>query len=276
MILRSEVEAVALLGWHLYPAGRSASKAACFKGASAAATCDLDTLARWSDEYPNCNWRVVCGPSNIWGIDIDAPGQDHAADGISAFAELAKAYPPLPGGPRTRSGGGGLALFFQGTDQPISGRTGYPAPGIDPRRGKLSVTIPPSIHHRTRRPYRWIIAPWEVAPPPAPDWLLRLFKPPPEPEFNRNPNIVDDSRARRSLIRAMQAIRDAPSGSANTTLNRRAFYIARCVAGGALNESEAIEGIYCAAQNRGIPLREIIDTVKSAWRGGFAKPLERV
>ena len=27
-------------------------------------------------------------------------------------------------------------------------------PGLDPRRGKLSVTVPPSIHIRTRRHYR--------------------------------------------------------------------------------------------------------------------------
>ena len=276
MSLHPDIERIALLGWHLYPSTRNARKAAMFKGATDKATCDLEALERWQHEYPESNWRVVCGPSDIWALDIDAPGPDHGADGIKAFAELAKCYPPLPQGPRTRSGGGGLAIFFKGTDQPISGKTGYPEPGIDPRRGRLSVTVPPSIHHRTRRPYRWISAPWDVATPAAPDWLLSLVKPPPEPEYTRNPNVVDDSAARRALIRAMQAVRNAPSGAANNTLNRRAYYVARCVAAGALTETEAVEALYTAALDRKIPGYEARDTIKSAFRSGLARPVELV
>ena len=276
MTLPREIEAVALLGWHLYPAvRRKGVKAACFKGASRAATCDLDQLAVWAAKYPNCNWRVVMAPSNLWGIDLDAPSDDHKADGISTFAHLAKAYPALPAGPRTRSGGGGLALFFRGTDQPIAGKTGYPAPGIDPRRGLLSVTIPPSIHHSTGRAYRWISAPWDTATPDAPDWLLRLFRPPREPA-HVNRDVIADSKAARALIAAMQAVRDAPSGAANDTLNRRAYYVARCVAAGALSETEAVNALYAAALDRRIPAREAIATLKSAFSSGKSRPLERV
>jgi hypothetical protein len=235
----------------------------------------LDTLAEWAREFSDCNWRVVMGPSNLWGLDIDAAGAEHKADGIAAFADLAKAYAPLPRQPRTRSGGGGLALFFRGTDQPISGKTGTPAPGIDPRRGGLSVTIPPSIHHTTGVRYRWITAPWDVAPPVAPDWLLRLVRPPPEPA-RQDVDIVTSSAATRALIKAMAAIRDAPSGAANDTLNRRAHYVARCVAGGALSEEEAVNALYAAALDRRIPAREAIATLKSAFRSGRARPLERV
>ena len=276
MTLPSEIEAVALLGWHLYPAVRRPSaKAACFKGASDAATCDLDTLARWDADFNRPNWRVVMGPSNLWGIDLDAPSADHDADGISAFAQFAKSYPPLPPGPRTRSGGGGLALFFRGTDQPIMGKTGYPAPGIDPRRGRLSITIPPSIHHRTGRAYRWISAPWETATPDAPDWLIRLFRTPQDaPKLNAN--VIADSKASRALVAAMRAVRDAPSGAANDTLNRRPYYIARCVAAGALSETEAVDALYAAALDRRIPAREAIATLKSAFASGKSRPLERV
>ena len=276
MTLPTEIEAVALLGWAVYPAvRRKGVKAACFKGASRAATCDLDQLAAWAREYPDCNWRVVMRPSNLWGIDLDARSADHEADGISAFAELVKAYPALPRGPRTRSGGDGLALFFRGTDQPIAGKTGYPAPGIDPRRGLLSVTIPPSVHHSTGRVYRWICAPWDISTPDAPDWLLRLFRPPPSPDFV-NRDVIADSKAARALIAAMKAVRDAPSGAANDTLNRRAYYVARCVAAGALSETEAVNALYAAALDRRIPAREAIATLKSAFSSGRSKPLERV
>ena len=276
MTLHPDIERIALLGWHLYPATRNGRKAAMFKGATDKATCEMETLERWQHEYPEANWRVVCGPSGVWGLDIDAPSPDHSADGIKAFAELAKCYPPLPQGPRTRSGGGGLALFFRHNGEPISGKTGYPEPGIDPRRGRLSVTVPPSIHHRTHRPYRWINAPWDTDLPSAPDWLLSLVKPPPEPELKYNPNVVDDSAARRALIKAMLAVRNAPSGTANDTLNRRAYYVARCVAAGAITEIEAVEALYAAALDRKIPRTEARDTIRSAFRSGLSRPVERV
>src|SRR3954454_3956920 len=90
------------------------------------------------------------------------PSEDHTADGVVALAGLVKQHGPIPPRPMTRSGGGGLALFFRHCGEPIHGATGWPVPGIDPRRGKLSVTVPPSIHVRTRRPYVWTVAPWEI------------------------------------------------------------------------------------------------------------------
>jgi hypothetical protein len=275
MSLHPDIERVALIGWALYPCVRSKSKAAMFKGATDKATSDLDTLERWQHEYPDANWRVVCGPSKIWGIDIDAPGPDHPADGVQAFKDLCAKHGPLPEKPTTRSGGGGYAIFFRHNDEPIWGKTGTPAPGLDPRRGRLSVTLPPSIHHRTGKPYRWLVAPWEVNAPDAPQWLLDAVKPPPEPEFKR-PKIVDDTRARRALLRAVDAIRSAPSGSGNDTLNRRAHYVFRCVAAGLLSEGEAIDALYAAALDRRIPRMEARDTIKSARRAGYQKPLEAV
>lgn len=69
-MIPEEIERVALLGWRLYPASRY-SRAACIKHGSDLATSDLNTLAAWSYEFPDCNWRVVCGGSGIWGLDLD-------------------------------------------------------------------------------------------------------------------------------------------------------------------------------------------------------------
>ena len=85
---------------------------------------------------------MVCEGSGVWGLDVDVASEDHAADGVAALTMLVAQHGPIPPRPMTRSGGGGVALFFRHRGEPIHGATGWPAPGIDPRRGKLSVTVP--------------------------------------------------------------------------------------------------------------------------------------
>ena len=152
--LTPDIERVAILGWRVYPASHI-SKAACFKGATDAASYDLDVIARWSKEYPRCNWRVVMQGSGIWALDCDVP-PGHANDGVANLAALVKVHGHMPQRPTARSGGGGLAVFFQHTREKIVGDSGYPAAGIDPRRGRQSQTIPPSIHVATHKPHRWL------------------------------------------------------------------------------------------------------------------------
>ncbi len=258
--LHPDIERVALLGWRLYPCS-SRDKRGCIKGSTDAATCDLDQLAAWSRAFPDCNWRVVMEGSGLWALDVDAPGPDHAADGISAMAALVRQHGHMPAQPRTRSGGGGAALFFRHDGEPIAGKTGTPAPGLDPRRGRLSVTIPPSVHVTTGRPYRWLVAPWDVSPPP-------------EPARPRLPAVTSTERAHRRLRRAVDAVLDASSGAANDTLNRQAFAVARHVGAGTLSEHEAIEALYAASRHRSIPHHEASATIRSAFRAGYAKPLD--
>jgi hypothetical protein len=271
MALPEQIEAVALLGWKVYPCSRS-TKAGMFKGASAAATDDLNQLARWSNEYPRCNWRVVFGPSGIWGLDCDVP-PGHAHDGIAALAGLVNTHGLIPPRPQARSGGGGLGLFFAHQGEKIIGEGGHPAPGIDPRRGQQSQTIPPSIHVVTRRSYRWLVPPWEVAPPKAPDWLLRLLQPAPEPEWKRAPIDTSDD-ARRRLYRAAHAIADAAPGTRNAVLNGKAYQMGRLIGAGLLGEHEAVDAMYAAAKQAGLDHIEIAATIRSGITSGRRKPQE--
>ena len=181
-----DIERLALLGWRIFPASQY-SRAACVKNFTTLASHDLDQLDRWSREFPNCNWGIVMADSGAWALDVDVPGSGHNADGVKALADLTAKHGPLPSRPMARSGGGGLALFFRDDGAPIAGRSGTPAPGLDPRRGRLPLIVPPSLHHRTRRPYRWLTPPWELPPPAAPAWLLRLVAPPPEPAMPARP-----------------------------------------------------------------------------------------
>ena len=273
--LPDSIERCALLGWRMHPSSRH-SRAACFKGAADAATHDLDQLAAWAREYPDCNWRVIMEGSGIWALDVDAPGEDHGGDGITAMKSLVAANAPLAPRPMTRSGGGGYAIFFKHQGEPISGRTGTPAPGLDPRRGRLSVTLPPSIHHRTAKPYVWVIAPWDVDPPTAPAWLLDAVKPPPPPpvpaQTERRANTT--TVARKALWKAIDKVHGAQSGGRNDTLNRQSYRVARFVAAGLLGETEAQEALYSAGRQIGLTHPEIKATIESAFRSGYQKPVE--
>lgn len=155
-----------------------------------------------------------------------------------------------------RSGGGGLAIFFAHSGEPIRGKAGVPVPGSDPRRGQQTQTIPPSRHHSTGKPYRWIAAPWDTSPPPAPGWLLELVKPPPEPEAKAPARLASGDQARNyavaALHHAVRRVGAAGKGGRNDTLNRETFSLARFVLAGALSEAEVRDALFAAAHANGM------------------------
>jgi hypothetical protein len=270
--LHSDIERLALLGWRLYPAS-AYSRAACIKEPGASATCDLAKLRVWSSEFPGCNWRMVCEGSGVWSLDVDAPSDDHAADGVAALASLVKQHGPIPPRPMTRSGGGGYALFFRHRGEPIHGATGWPVPGIDPRRGRLSVTVPPSIHIRTRRPYVWVVAPWDLPPPDAPAWLLAAVAPPPMPAaWPISGDIANASPARRrhyaeaALRNAIGRVAGASAGQRNYVLNRETFSLVRLARVGDLSIREIANCMAVAARHSGLAAPEVQATLRSVLR----------
>src|SRR4051812_21158162 len=101
--LHLDIERLALLGWRLYPASRH-SLAACIKEPSASATCDLDRLQAWTNEFPDCNWQMVCEGSGVWGLDVDAPSENHAGDGVAVLGAMVEQHGPISPRPMTRSG----------------------------------------------------------------------------------------------------------------------------------------------------------------------------
>jgi hypothetical protein len=264
-MLPDAIARVALLGWHVHPASR-VSRAAAFKGAHHAATSDLNTLTRWARDYPRCNWRVIFGPSGLWGLDCDVP-PGHAHDGVAGMKALVDHYSPLPPGPRMRSGGGGLGVFFAHSTEPIRGDAGHPTPGIDPKRGAQSQTIPPSIHLRTGEPYRWLVPPWEVAPPVAPAWLLRLMRPPPAPTVDTGATLTTEA-ARRALDAAAMRVIRAGEGHRNDALNKAAFRVGTLVAAGTLDMTSAARELLAAAVYAGLPRTEAALTIHSGLKGG--------
>ena len=170
MTLHPDVERLACLGWRLHPASRTSHvRHVLRRGGRSGNIPSLAQLEQWARQVSSsCAWRVVMEGSGIWALDLDVPGPDHDHDGVAAFKDLVREHGPVPPRPTIRTGSGGLVLFFKHNGESIIGKTGTPCPGIDPRRGRLTVTVPPSTHIRTGLEYRWIIPPWDLEPPSAP------------------------------------------------------------------------------------------------------------
>lgn len=263
-----DIERACLLGWKVFPASKS-SRHSAFKGAHLAATDDLNQVETWCRQFNNPNWRVAFGPSKMWGLDVDAAGETHANDGVAAFDALVAVHGNLPQLPKERTGGGGFAIFFAYNGEPITGEGGRPAPGIDPRRGAQSQTIPPSRHIVTGKYYEWLTPPWEVTAPAAPAWLLRRVAPEPPQTIRAVPPMDDVERrsyAVSALRRAVQRVAATGEGNRNNALNREAWSLARFIKEGALTDSEIRESMYAAAKVCGLEARAALTTINGAIR----------
>ena len=269
-MLHPEIERIALLGWRCVTS--SASKKGLWRGYIDHATSDLEQLERWEHEWPGCCWKVIPQGSGVWGLDVDRAGTEHANDGILALKELVEQNGPLPARPHGKSPSGGHLLVFKNAGHPIKCQSGWPRPGIDPRAGRNAFTVAPST--MAKGPYRWVLAPWEVSPPVAPKWLLDMLAPPPEPPRPSVPHIPTSDKARAALSRALGLVMDAGEGGRNDTLNRQSYRVGRYVAAGLISENEAVEALYAAARQIGLPHLEIKATLQSAFRSAASRPME--
>lgn len=268
--LHPDIERLALLGWHCVPA--TARKKGMFKGYLDAATPDLDRLEAWSSEYPGCCWKVRPEGSGVWFLDVDVPGASHANDGASALRALCDLHGPLPPRPHGRSPSGGHLLVFRDTGRPIRRGSGIPAPGLDTLHVRLCPMVSPS--KRAGGSYRWVTAPWDIAPPVAPDWLLALLAPPPAPSRERRDFVASEGRALRALLKSAYVVADAPPGSRNFALLRRATLIGGYVAAGMIGHAEAERELIAAGVSAGQSRAEAQSTVRSGLKRGESRPLD--
>nr|WP_255568776.1 bifunctional DNA primase/polymerase [Neoroseomonas alba] len=265
--MHPDIERVALLGWRCVPA--TATKKGMFSGYIDAATADLDTLERWAGEYPGCGWKVIPGGSNVWFLDVDQPGPDHAADGVAALRTLCDQHGPLPARPHGRSPSGGHLLVFRDTGAPIAPGSARLAPGLDVLAGRCCPMIPPS--RRKGGSYRWSVAPWDVVPPPAPAWLLAAVAP--RPVSRPPPRPAQDGVGLEQRIAGLiRTAASAAPGERNRCLYWTACRLGEAVAEGLLTERTAVALAQEAGLAAGLLPREVALTVASAMRTTMEAP----
>jgi hypothetical protein len=153
-----QVAAPALLKAALAYAGRGVPVFPCEPGAKrpltrnghSDATTDRRAIERWWKRWPSANIGLPTGKeSGIVVLDVDVDD-----GGLESLAKLERAGAPVPKTARTRTGRGGVHVFFRypGSTE-IRNSAGLLGPGLDVRGEGGYVVVPPS---RTRGPYEWV------------------------------------------------------------------------------------------------------------------------
>jgi hypothetical protein len=239
--------------------------------------------AAWRYKYRDANWAVVLGPeSGLLALDVDG------MEGEAALTQLRREY-GLPLAPQCNSGGakGGFHLYFRypeirsshipsesqrPDDRPEGTGASAPrlrnhvqlAPRLELRAAQHLLMLPPSRHADTGWPYTWAHerAPWTVAPPPAPDWMIKALTPTPpaprpHPETYTNPT--------GALRSAAEQVATATNGTRNDTLYRAAVWLAHDVTP-TPTVDEILAVLVPAALGIGLSEQEACGTIRSAAR----------
>ncbi|TWD80387.1 bifunctional DNA primase/polymerase-like protein [Kribbella amoyensis] len=243
-------------GWPVFVLGRSkrpvANCDACPKDAHDPATCghltchgfyaattDPDRVAAIVAAIPYGQLAVRTGAvSGLLLVDVDpAHGGDRSLMHLMD-EEL------VPRTLHVHTGSGGLHLYYRHPGHHIASRPMPGRPGIDIKADGGYVVLPPSIHHRTHRPYQWGQTATDVEMPPP--GLLAACQP---PEAAQTPpaglpttrtGSGGISHPDKLLTAHLAAVRDAPEGKRRTTLYGAARGVARLVAAGAIDRTDAI------------------------------------
>ena len=129
------------------------------------ATTDEHRIKVWWGRWPAANVAIPTGKeSGLLVLDVDP-----REDGPESLEALERRNGPPPRTARSRTGGGGVHIFFRyPPGKEIRNSSGYLGPGLDVRGEGGYVVAPPS---RTQSAYEWI----DRSPPAEALWLLECL-----------------------------------------------------------------------------------------------------
>ena len=130
------------------------------------ATTDARRIEAWWSRWPSANVGVPTGQkSGLLVLDIDQRG-----GGPGSLAVLERENGSLPRTARSRTGGGGVHVFFRyPMGEEVRNSAGWLGPGLDVRGEGGYVVVPPS---RTQSVYEWI----DRSPLAEAAWLLECLR----------------------------------------------------------------------------------------------------
>jgi hypothetical protein len=268
------------------------------------ATHDPAAIRRWWEAYPQANIGIATGArSGFWVLDADGEKS------LEAFVE--NQGMPLPRCPQQITGGG-RHLLFAHNGEPIRNRASDIAPGLDTRADGGLIIAAPSRHYSGRiYEWDQENDLDEVPLPTAPDWLVRLASGknrrqrestfavgtewidvpddavlPPGCEIRINMTTrrkearrpsgsngsSNDAYGRKALEKEVAAVRSAPEGTRNDTLNKATFSLGQLVERGHLDQAEVERELKAAALDAGLEPDEIDKTIASGLAAGLRHP----
>lgn len=229
-----------------------------------AATIDPARVAAIVAAVPHGQLAVRTGAvSGLLGIDVDPAhgGNDSLADLMDA--EL------VPRTLHVHTGSGGLHLYYRHPGGYLMSRPMPNRPGIDIKADGGYLVLPPSIHHRTRRPYQWGTTATDVEMPPA--GLLAACQPPAPAHAPQKPlpatwTARGISHPDKLLAAHLAAVHNAPEGKRRTTLYGAARGVARLVLAGAIDHADAVTVLTDAGHRAEQTDREIRAAITGAFK----------
>jgi len=250
-----------------------------------AATTDPARITAMFARHPNGLLAVRTGAtSGTVVIDIDPPA------GLRTLAHLDEAA-VLPGTVMQMTGRpGGLQMFYAhpGPDVRITSRPGALGPGVDVKADDAYVVVPPSVHPKTGRAYRWsgngrYDYPLTPLHPVLVD-RLRAVQPSPRPQTDPQAMLGPSRRRGRFWDQFAQPSKGTPynrvhglvktvlsarEGERNSTLHWAACRVADMAADGTLGPgtgvdvSAAVRALADAALEIGLTPAEVRATIAS-------------
>ena len=238
------------------------------------ASTDSAQVAEWFAAWPTANVGIACGALVV--LDVDG------TEGEATLAALETEGRPLPPTLEALTGRGRHLYYRQPQGAEIGNSAGERGRGLGKGldvRGKGGYVIaPPSVHADTGKPYRWKDPSQAIAP--LPEWIAeRLEKPKPAADvvaLRPTPASEVTPRERAygeaALSSEAQAVRTAPEGERNESLNASAFSLGQLVGSGHLSEAEVRVELEAAAKAVGLDDSEIARTLSSGLEKGKGKP----
>ncbi len=226
------------------------------KGWNEQASSDPATIHLWQQLFKDriSFWGVPCGAVNgIFVIDIDVK----KANGWESLKSLGHTLPTTL---YQNTPSGGCHLFFKaqpGVHYPNSVNQKL---GVDSRGDRGWVAF-----YGFKNPGTPLAD--------VPEWFFKLVPPKTAQEVQGVPVRVSPEIAQATIQASLDAIRNAPEGESNDTLNRESFNVGQLVASGSVTREYAERVLYQAAIARGKPQYESQATIRSALDGSARKPL---
>ena len=253
-------------GWHVFPLLPNTKEPLISKRMGGRgywdATTDQAKIRTWWTVTPNANIGLSLIHSGLVAVDADTYRPECQWASFIAGRDLPETLVQ-------RSASGGTHYIF--TAPKTADFPAHLCKFVDIKH-KGYIVVEPSVYEGMAYTFQT-----DDEPAPAPDWLLSAKSPAPErpsAPITSGPRVADDrTRAyvETAIAQELDAVRNAPDGTRNNTLNAAAFNIGQIVGAGLADHDAMVSALTEAASEWPNPAKTA-GTIASGMAAGMATP----